>query len=81
MRIEVGGRNRDLGALRLAPDQTLRVLDGAGSTVRALEGAVWITEENLGRDVVLEKGASYRLREHGLALINALGGEAAVAFA
>ncbi|MGH8668492.1 MAG: DUF2917 domain-containing protein [Burkholderiales bacterium] len=69
------------GAVRLAPNQTLRVLDGAGSTVCAVEGAVWITEENQPRDIVLQAGGCYRLRHQGLAIINALGGYAAVALA
>jgi hypothetical protein len=67
------------GAIRLAANQTLKLLDGAGSTVCAVEGSVWITEENQPRDVVLAKGACYRLRHAGLAIVNALGGEAAVA--
>jgi hypothetical protein len=57
------------------------VVDGAGSTVCAVEGSVWITEENQPRDIVLKPGACYRLRERGLALVNALGGTAAVSFA
>ena len=69
------------GAVRLGPNQTLKVLDGAGSTVCAVEGSVWITEEDQPKDIVLERGACYRLRQKGLALVNALGGEAAVSFA
>jgi len=69
------------GAVRLGPNQTLRVVDGAGSTVCALEGSVWITEENQPRDIVLKPGACYRLRERGIALVNSLGGNAAVSFA
>jgi hypothetical protein len=76
MRIEL--RN---GAVKLEPNQTLRVVDGAGSTVCAVEGSVWITEENQPRDIVLKPGACYRLRERGLALVNSLGGYAAVSFA
>ena len=68
------------GAVRLGPNQTLKVLDGAGSTVCAVEGSVWITEENQARDIVLERGACYRLKERGMALVNALGGVAAVSF-
>ena len=67
--------------VRLAPQQTLRVVDGAGSTVCAVEGEVWITEENQPRDIVLKPGACYRLRERGVALVNSLGGSAAVSFA
>jgi hypothetical protein len=40
---------------------------------------VWITEENRPNDIVLEPGKSYRLREQGVALVNSLGGAAAVA--
>ena len=67
------------GGLRLNPGQLLKVVDGAGSTVRALEGSIWITEENQLRDVVLESGGSYRLLQHGTAIVHALGGSASVA--
>jgi hypothetical protein len=66
------------GAVRLSPHQTLRLRDSAGSTVCAVEGSVWITEENQARDIVLAQGNCYRLRNRGLALINPLGGTAAV---
>jgi Protein of unknown function (DUF2917) len=69
------------GAVRLAANQTLKLVDGAGSTVCATEGSVWITEENQPRDIVLKPGTCYRLRERGLALVNSLGGHAAVSFA
>ncbi len=69
------------GAVKLAPNQTLRVVDGAGSTVCAVEGSVWITEENDARDIVLERGGCYQLRQPGVALVNSLGGEAAVSVA
>jgi len=76
MRLEL-----EAGAVRLNPHQTLRLRDSAGSTVCALEGSVWITEENQPRDIVLAKGNCYRLRSRGLAVINPLGGAAAVEFA
>ena len=66
------------GAVQLGPDQTLRLRDGAGATVCAVEGTVWITEENQPRDIVLAPGSCYRLRNPGLAIVNALGGRAAV---
>ena len=69
------------GAVRLGPNQTLKVVDGKGSTVSAIEGSVWITEENQGKDIVLQPGGSYRLRHVGVAIVNALGGEAAVSLA
>ena len=76
MRIEL-----KTGAVQLDPNQTLKVVDGAGATVCAVQGSVWITEENQPRDIVLQPGSCYRLRERGLALINSLGGTAAVSFA
>jgi hypothetical protein len=42
---------------------------------------VWITEENQPKDIVLQPGGCYRLRHLGVAIVNALGGEAAVSFA
>ena len=76
MRIELKA-----GAVRLGLNQTLKVVDGAGSTVCAVEGSVWITEENQPKDIVLEPGRCYRLRERGVAIVNSLGGAAAVSFA
>jgi len=67
------------GGLRLEPGQMLKVREGAGNTVCALEGAVWITENDQPRDIVLEAGECYRLRKPGLAIVHALSGTAAVA--
>ena len=69
------------GAVQLGPNQTLRVVDGEGTTVCAVEGAVWITEENQAKDIVLAPGSCYQLRQRGLAIVNSLGGSAAVSFA
>ena len=69
------------GTVRLGPNQTLKVVDAAGSTVSAIEGSVWITEENQPNDIVLTPGGSYRLRKPGVALVNSLGGVAAVSLA
>ena len=69
------------GAVKLGPNQTLKVVDGAGSTVTAVEGSVWITEENQPKDIVLERGACYTLRSAGVAIVNALGKAASVSFA
>ena len=76
MRIELKS-----GAVQLGPNQTLRVVDGEGTTVCAVEGSVWITEENQARDIVLQPGACYRLRKRGVAILNSLGGSAAVSLA
>ena len=69
------------GNVKLGPNQTLRVVDGEGTTVCAVEGAVWITEENQPKDIVLQPGACYRLKQRGIAIVNSLGGSAAVSFA
>ncbi|MGH8709003.1 MAG: DUF2917 domain-containing protein [Burkholderiales bacterium] len=61
------------GALRLARGQTLKVMDALGSTICVREGSVWITEENLPRDVVLEAGHCHRLSRQGLTLVHAFG--------
>jgi len=61
------------GLLRLERGQTLRVVNGAGSTICARTGSVWITEENRPKDVVLSPGACYQLREVGVAIVEALG--------
>ena len=69
------------GNVQLGPNQTLKVVDGAGSTVTAVSGSVWITEENRPTDIVLSPGGTYTLRERGVALVNSLGGAAAVSLA
>jgi hypothetical protein len=69
------------GSVKLAPNQTLRVVDGIGSTVCAVEGSVWITEENDARDIVLAPGGCYKLRQRGVAVVNSLNGDAAVSLA
>ena len=69
------------GNVKLGPNQTLRVVDGVGTTVCAVEGSGWITEENQPKDIVLQPGACYRLRQRGIAIVNSLGGTAAVSFA
>jgi hypothetical protein len=49
----------------------VRVRDGAGTTVTARSGSVWITEQGNPRDVMLPAGRSYTLGQAGLALIEA----------
>ena len=59
--------------IRLARGEAVPLRDGAGRTVHAHAGRVWITEENGGRDVVLQAGESFRLAHPGLAIIEAFG--------
>jgi hypothetical protein len=58
----------------------LRIREGAGSTVTAHGGSVWITEQDNPRDVVLRPGQSFTLGRRGLALVEAFS-DAAVSFA
>ena len=69
------------GGMGLARGSSVRIDDGAGILVYVWEGELWITEENQPRDIVLKAGACYRLRERGVALVNSLGGFAAVSLA
>ena len=48
-----------------------RVPRGAGKTVTAQAGSVWITEQGSLRDVILRAGESLRLARRGLALVEA----------
>jgi hypothetical protein len=52
--------------LWLSRGQVLRVVDGAGGTIRTGNGTVWFTEENRPCDVILGAGASYQLRQPGV---------------
>jgi len=67
-------------ALRLARGQILKVRNGAGSTVCAREGTVWITEENSGDDVLLAPGQCFQLQKGGVAVLQAFD-DASVSFA
>jgi hypothetical protein len=49
----------------------VRVREGAGNTVAAHAGMVWITEQGSLRDVVLRGGQSFTLGRPGLALVQA----------
>jgi hypothetical protein len=57
--------------IELQRGKFLRVLDGAGSTLTARRGEVWITEQDSVRDVVLRRGQSFTLGRRGLALVEA----------
>lgn len=45
--------------------------EGPGTTVTACAGAVWITEQDSPRDVVLTPGQSFTLARPGIALVQA----------
>ena len=49
----------------------VRLPEGAGTTVTACAGAVWITEQDSPHDVVLTPGQSFTLARPGIALVQA----------
>lgn len=55
----------------LLPGGIIRLREGAGVTVTACAGDVWITEEDSPRDVVLAPGESFTLARPGLAIVQA----------
>jgi hypothetical protein len=65
--------------VRLNTGELLDIHDGKGLTVKSLEGAVWITQSNDPRDIVLNAGQSFVLDKPGLALVCAAAGAAMVA--
>jgi hypothetical protein len=67
MKLELGQSK-----LRLARDQLIAVRDGVGVRVTCLGGALWITEEQGGADVVLNPGESHAVAHRGLTLVMAL---------
>jgi hypothetical protein len=68
-------------SIPLNTGELLDINDGEGLTVECLEGAVWITQSNDPRDVVLNAGESFVLDRPGLALVCAAAGPATVAVA
>jgi hypothetical protein len=68
------------GAVQLSRGQTLKLRDAIGSTLCALQGTVWITQEDSRKDVVLENGACFRINKPGLTLVQAFA-DSSVAFA
>jgi hypothetical protein len=66
-------------SIRLNTGELLDINDGEGLTVECLEGAVWITQSNDPRDIVLNAGQSFMLDRPGLALVCAAAGPARVA--
>src|SRR5215831_20334970 len=69
------------GPVRLNTGQLLDIHDGEGFTVECLDGAVWITQSNDPRDIVLKSGQSFVLDKPGLALVCAAADPATVAVA
>jgi hypothetical protein len=68
-------------SVRLNTGELLDIDDGEGFTIECREGAVWITQSNDPRDIVLKAGQSFVLDKPGLALICAAAGPATLTVA
>ena len=68
-----------MDTIKLQRGRFLRLQHGAGGTVVTHSGAVWITEQDNERDVVLNPGQSFTLSRPGLALVEAFS-DAAISF-
>jgi len=73
MRIEIKS-----GGIRLQRGQVLKLLDAEGSTVCAVEGSVWITEEYERRDIILGPGQCHRVLHEGVTIVDAVDSQAQV---
>lgn len=60
-----------MSTIDLHRGKLVRVREGAGSTVTAHAGTVWLTEQGSLRDVLLGPGESFTLDRPGLALVQA----------
>jgi len=66
------------GTRTLNPGELLRLRDAAGRHLGVVRGAVWITQFGDRRDHVIEAGSSFRFDRDGVAVVQALDGEAVV---
>ena len=65
--------------LRLNTGELVNIHDGKGLEIVYLEGAVWITQSNDPRDIVIRATESFVLDKPGVALVCASAGPATVA--
>jgi Protein of unknown function (DUF2917) len=59
--------------VRLARDGLLGIDDGRGLRLRVASGAVWLTQQDDGRDVVLREGESFVIDRPGRTVVQAFG--------
>ena len=71
--------HRAMLTIDLHRGKLVRVREGAGSTVTAHAGTVWLTEQGSLRDVLLRSGESFTLGRPGLALVQAFS-DASISF-
>lgn len=58
--------------VRLARDGMLGIDDGRGLRLRVAAGAVWLTQQDDGRDIVLRPGESFVIDRPGRTVVQAL---------
>lgn len=68
----------ELSSIGLTRGKVGRIENGRGVQVRVETGAVWLTQERGGDDVVLKAGESYRIEEDGMTLLANLNGKFAL---
>ena len=61
-------------SFNLARDGVVLLREAIGARVVCLSGALWLTQEGLAEDVILEPGESLRVASRGLTLVTALRG-------
>ena len=61
------------GLVRLHADQHLQLRGALGSSVQAVSGAVWLTQDGDLRDIVLEAGQRFVIDRPATTLLSALG--------
>jgi hypothetical protein len=64
---------------RLGTGKLIGIDHGEGARVNCVEGALWITQSNDPRDIIINGGESFVLDRPGLALVCAAAGPAVVA--
>lgn len=61
-----------LSAEVLAKGALQRVEDGRGTWVQCLEGRLWLTQQGMLRDIVLEAGDEVQIERDGTSILSAL---------
>jgi Protein of unknown function (DUF2917) len=61
-----------LSATPMTRGQLQRLPDARGSLVLCLSGSLWLTQEGVARDIVLEAGDEARIDRDGLSILSAL---------
>jgi Protein of unknown function (DUF2917) len=58
-----------------------KIRDGKGTTLHAISGVIWVTQQADRRDIFLYTGEYFLVDQNGLTIVSALGGPAVFAIA